>query len=180
MEPDYRSKKSNNSNSSLHKTKMSETINFYNLDKPYGYFSNFARYPIDINGKTWATSEHYFQAQKFPGTAHEEEIRQAKSPREAADMGRGSFASRRVRSRPLRSDWEAVKDDVMREALYAKFTQHSDLKEKLLATGDAVLVEYTRNDSYWGDGGDGSGRNMLGKLLLELRDRIQNEKTATE
>ncbi|MGG6270418.1 NADAR family protein [Leptolyngbya sp. AN03gr2] len=147
---------------------MSETINFYHLDKPYGYFSNFARYSIDINGKTWATSEHYFQAQKFPGTSHEEEIRQAKSPREAADMGRD-------RSRPLRPDWEAVKDDVMREALYAKFTQHPDLKEKLLATGNTVLVEHTRNDSYWGDGGDGSGRNMLGKLLMELRDRLQNE-----
>lgn len=147
---------------------MGETINFYHLDKPYGYFSNFARYPIDINGKTWATSEHYFQAQKFPGTPHEEEIRQAKSPREAADMGRN-------RSRPLRPDWEVVKDDVMREALYAKFTQHPDLKEKLLATNDAVLVEHTRNDFYWGDGGDGSGRNMLGKLLMELRDRIRNE-----
>ncbi|BAU12952.1 hypothetical protein LEP3755_34880 [Leptolyngbya sp. NIES-3755] len=152
---------------------MSETINFYNLDKPYGYFSNFARYPIDINGKTWATSEHYFQAQKFPETPHEEEIRQAKSPRQAADMGRD-------RSRPLRPDWEAVKDDVMREALYAKFTQHPDLKEKLLATDDAVLVEHTRNDSYWGDGGDGSGRNMLGKLLMELRDRIRNEVAGTE
>ncbi|MBE9014261.1 NADAR family protein [Pseudanabaenaceae cyanobacterium LEGE 13415] len=154
---------------------MSETINFYHLDKPYGYFSNFARYSIDIHGKTWATSEHYFQAQKFPGTPHEEEIRQAKSPREAAEMGRD-------RSRPLRPDWEAVKDDVMREALYAKFTQHADLKEKLLATGDAVLVEHTRNDSYWGDGGDGSGRNMLGKLLMELRGSFasQRERLRTE
>lgn len=147
---------------------MSETINFYHLDKPYGYFSNFARYPIALKDKTWATSEHYFQAQKFVGTAHEEEIRQAKSPREAAEMGRD-------RSRPLRSDWEAVKDDVMREALYAKFTQHSDLMEKLLATGDAVLVEHTQNDRYWGDGGDGSGRNMLGQLLMELRNQLRCE-----
>ncbi|HTL88386.1 MAG TPA: NADAR family protein [Leptolyngbya sp.] len=151
---------------------MSETINFYHLDKPYGYFSNFARYAIELKGKTWATSEHYFQAQKFVGTSHEEDLRQAKNPREAADMGRD-------RNRPLRPDWEAVKDDVMREAIYAKFTQHADLREKLLATGEAVLVEHTKNDRYWGDGGDGTGRNMLGKLLVELRDRIRSEMPAT-
>ncbi|MER3435753.1 MAG: Swarming motility protein YbiA [Leptolyngbya sp. ERB_1_1] len=147
---------------------MSETINFYHLNKPYGFFSNFARYKIELKGKTWATSEHYFQAQKFVGTSHEEEIRQAQSPREAAEMGRD-------RQRPLRQDWEAVKDDVMREALYAKFTQHPDLKQKLLDTGDAVLVEHTRNDTYWGDGGDGTGRNMLGQLLMEIRKRLRNE-----
>ncbi len=147
---------------------MSETINFYHLDKPYCFFSNFARYEIELNGKTWATSEHYFQAQKFVGTVHEEEVRQAKSPREAADLGRD-------RTKPLRKDWEAVKDGVMREALYAKFTQHPDLMRQLLETGDAVLVEHTQNDRYWGDGGDGSGKNMLGKLLMELRDRIRAE-----
>jgi N-glycosidase YbiA len=50
---------------------FSTTINFYHLKKPYGFFSNFAPYPIDLNGKIWPTSEHYFQAQKFAGTPHE-------------------------------------------------------------------------------------------------------------
>ena len=56
-----------------------EEIRFYSVKEPYGEFSNFASYPIRIKGKTWATSEHYFQAQKFAGTAYEEEIRKAKS-----------------------------------------------------------------------------------------------------
>jgi N-glycosidase YbiA len=141
-------------------------IHFYNLREPYGEFSNFAPYPITLKGHTWPTSEHYFQAQKFAGTEHEAAIRIAKSPTIAARMGRS-------RKRPLRPDWESVKEDVMREALWARFTQHSDLAELLLGTGDAQIVEHTTNDSYWGDGGDGSGRNRLGALLMEIRERLR-------
>lgn len=148
---------------------MPEIINFYSLRDKYGEFSNFAPYPIMIEGKTWPTSEHFFQAQKFSGTSHEEEIRLAKSPMIAAQMGRD-------RKRPLRPDWETVKDDIMRQALYAKFVQHPSLKEMLLATGEASIVEHTKNDSYWGDGGDGTGLNMLGKILVELREQLQKRK----
>lgn len=79
----------------------------------------------------------------------------------------------RDRSRPLRRDWETVKVSVMREALDAKFRQHADLTTLLLSTGDAVLVEHTENDDYWGDGGDGSGKNMLGRLLMDLRAKLR-------
>jgi len=60
----------------------------------------------------------------------------------------------------------------MREALMAKFTQHADLHQMLLETGSAEIIEHTTNDSYWGDGGDGSGKNMLGKLLVETREKL--------
>lgn len=147
---------------------VGEPIRFYQQNKAYGYFSNFAAYPISLQGKTWPTTEHYFQAQKFAGTPHEELIRQAQTAREAAQMGR-------ERNRPLRSDWEQIKDEIMRVALYAKFTQHLDLQQKLLATGTAQIIEHTKNDSYWGDGGDGSGQNKLGQLLMQIRDQVRNE-----
>lgn len=137
-------------------------ILFYRVNEPYGAFSNFSPHPFQLKDKVWPTSEHYFQAQKFAGTEHEEEIRLIVSPMVAARAGRS-------RKRPFRADWATVRDDVMREALRAKFTQHADLRELLLSTGDARLVEHTTNDSYWGDGGDGSGRNRLGELLMELR-----------
>jgi len=143
-------------------------MRFYRLNEPYGEFSNFSPHPFELDGRIWPTSEHYFQAQKFPDTEHEEAIRLAKSPMIAARMGRS-------RDRPLRADWEAVKDDVMRAALQAKFTQHPDLRSLLLHTGDAELIEHTRNDSYWGDGGDGTGKNRLGQLLMELRTQFRNE-----
>ena len=95
---------------------MSGVINFYYVDEPYGEFSNFASFPIEIDGRTWPTSEHYFQAQKFAGTEHEEFIRSEPSPMIAAKMGRD-------RNRPFRSDWDLIKDDVMRLAIRAKFTQ---------------------------------------------------------
>jgi len=149
--------------------KEKNVINFYLSNGEYGCFSNFSRHHIFLKEKTWKTSEHYFQAQKFAGTEFEEKVRLAATPKEAADLGRN-------RKFPLRKDWEEVKDDVMREALRAKFTQNKELKQILLETGDAELVEHTANDNYWADGGDGSGRNMLGVLLMELREELKNEK----
>ena len=73
----------------------------------------------------------------------------------AARMGRS-------RERPLRGDWEAVKDDIMREALQAKFKQHPSLRSLLLQTGDAELIEHTKNDGYWADGGDGTWEESPG------------------
>jgi len=143
-------------------------ILFYRINDPYGGFSNFSAHPIKLKDRVWPTSEHYFQAQKFVGTEHEEQVRQAGSPMIAARMGRS-------RERPLRPDWESVKDDLMREALYAKFSQHPELRSLLLETGEAVLIEHTKNDSYWADGGDGTGKNRLGLLLMELREKLRTK-----
>lgn len=106
------------------------------------------------------------QAQKFAGTEHEEEVRKCKTARESANMGRS-------RKLPLRCDWEGVKNQIMLEVVRAKFTQHEDLKEILLGTGDAKLVEHTENDNYWGDGGDGSGKNRLGQILMQVRGELR-------
>ena len=146
--------------------KSPEVIHFYSTSGEYGGFSNFSRHAIRLQGKRWPTSEHYFQAQKFVGTEHEDAVRNAKTPGESARMGRD-------RKRPLRRDWESVKDAVMLDAVRAKFTQHDDLKATLLGTGDAELVEHTEKDSYWGDGGDGSGKNRLGQILMKVRDELR-------
>lgn len=93
---------------------MQDTIiNFYSTSDDYGDFSNFAAWPIKVDGKTWPTSEHYFQAQKFLDEKYREEIRRVSSPMVAARMGRD-------RSKPLRKNWESVKEQVMRKALRAK------------------------------------------------------------
>jgi ribA/ribD-fused uncharacterized protein len=144
---------------------MQDVVQFYSVSDEHGEFSNFAPFPITLDGKVWPTSEHYFQAQKFTGTEHAEAIRKTRSPMIAARMGRD-------RKKPLRRDWEAVKDQIMLLAVRAKFTQHAELAALLLATGDAVLVEHTTNDSYWGDGGDGSGKNRLGQILMHVRGEL--------
>lgn len=144
---------------------MSDSIQFYSAGDEYGEFSNFAAFPILLGKKKWPTTEHYFQAQKFSDPKNREEVRNANDPSIAARLGRD-------RKKKIRPDWEAVKIGVMRQALEAKFTQHDELKRLLLATGSAKLVEHTANDRYWGDGGDGSGQNMLGRLLMEIRNKF--------
>jgi N-glycosidase YbiA len=143
------------------------TIKFYSANDTYGEFSNFALYPIKLKGKTWQTTEHYFQAQKFAGTEHEDKIRNATNPMKAAELGR----TRKVK---IRKNWDNLKDNVMFDALKAKFTQYEDLRKLLIETGDKILIEHTENDNYWGDGGDGSGKNKLGKLLMKLRIELKD------
>lgn len=143
------------------------TINFYSHHAEYGCFSNFSNHPVELKGKAWSTSEHYFQAQKFAGTKYESQVRKCQGPGEAAAMGRD-------RSLPLRADWEQVKDNVMRAAVLAKFLQNEEAQDELLSTGDEKLVEHTKNDKYWADGGNGTGKNMLGIILMEVREVIKN------
>lgn len=137
-------------------------IYFYTPNKEYGCFSNFSRHGFELDGKYWPTSEHFFQAQKFAGTEHELLVGRARTAREAADMGRD-------RSRPLRADWEQVKDEIMRRVVLRKFETHADIREVLLSTGDEPIVENAPGDFHWGCGADGTGKNTLGKILMEVR-----------
>lgn len=144
------------------------TIYFYSKNEPYEEFSNFSRHGFELDGKYWKTSEHYFQAMKFAGTEYEDKVRQAPTPREAANLGRN-------RAFPLRKDWESVKDNIMRRAVLKKFQTHTELKELLLSTGEEEIVENAPNDYYWGCGKDGTGKNKLGKILMEIRTHLRAE-----
>jgi hypothetical protein len=145
---------------------VEEAIRFYRTGDEYGFLSNFAPYPIDLDGKRWPTSEHYFQAHKFAGIDYAEAIRIEKSPLAAAKM-------RRSRVHPVRSDWEDARVEIMRRAVRSKFEQYAELKSLLLATGAAEIIEHTENDSYWGDGGNGSGKNLLGVILMQVREELR-------
>ncbi len=141
-------------------------ILFYSTTGEHGYMSNFSQHSVKIDGKVYQTSEHYLQSKKFEGTHHESTVRQAKGPGQAATLGRD-------RSKPLRKDWESVKDNIMRTVVEAKFRQHADIRARLLATGDAKLIEDTNDDMYWGRGSNGKGKNMLGVILVEVRSKLK-------
>ena len=137
------------------------------MNDDYGFMSNFAPYSFSDGNKIWPTSEHYFQAQKFLFPEIQEKIRLLESPMDAALEGRN-------RQNPLRPDWEEIKDEVMLQVLRMKFSQNPKIAKELMATGDAILIEHTRNDAYWADGGDGSGKNKLGLLLMQVREELKN------
>jgi len=144
------------------------SIRFYRVGEPNGFMSNFYPAPFDAWGVEWPTSEHYFQAAKFFETdpTWAEAVRVAPTASEAAKRGRN-------RSHPIDPRWDdGMRVGAMMLALVLKFKAHHDLRGRLLSTGDEMLIEHTANDSYWGDGGDGSGRNRLGLLLMELRNAL--------
>jgi len=139
---------------------------FYGPHEANAYLSNWYPAAVFLKGMIWPTSEHYYQAQKVAGTPFEETCRRAESPRLAFELTRRPEV-------PVRSDWDLVKVDVMRKAIHAKFTQNPDLKEQLLATGDLVIVENSPVDYFWGIGADGSGKNLLGKILMDVRGQLK-------
>ncbi|WP_432463465.1 GTP cyclohydrolase II RibA [Agarivorans sp. QJM3NY_33] len=138
-------------------------VEFYHSDQPWGELSNFSKHSIFLKNKIWPTVEHYYQAQKFSDTENEELIRRAATPTLAKQLSRNISASL------IRQGWPSIKQEIMLEGLRAKFSQHPDLRELLLSSGDQLIAEHTENDPYWGDAGDGSGANHLGRLLMKLR-----------
>lgn len=128
----------------------------------YAFLSNFYAAPLRYAGHTYPTSEHAFQAMKTKDPEEQAKIRQAATPYKAKQLGK------KVKLRP---DWESVKVGIMREILFAKFTQNPALLQQLEATGTEELVEGNDwGDVTWGQV-DGKGQNWLGKLLMEVRGR---------
>ncbi|HSI84323.1 MAG: NADAR family protein [Candidatus Methylacidiphilales bacterium] len=140
-------------------------IRFFGKDNPNGEFSNFAPYPFTLDDAEWPTVEHYFQAQKFLDPIEKERVRVAASPAKARSLGRR-------RTVPIRTDWEAVKLGIMKDGVRAKFAQHAELRRILLATGDEEIIEASPRDYTWGCGAKGTGKNLLGKILAEIRTEL--------
>ena len=142
-------------------------IFFWANEDQYGAFSNFWPGPYEIDGKSWPTTEHYFAAMKTLDEGEREDIRRAKSPGDAKKMGRVVT---------LRPDWEDVRYDVMLDALRAKFGNDPKLKDLLVNTDDAIIYEDSPYDKVWGTGergGVGTGKNLLGKALMQVREELR-------
>jgi hypothetical protein len=131
----------------------------------YRFLSNFYPISITIDGKTFPSTEHYYQAMKFKDPSLQEKIRTAPSPDRAKKI---------AHQHNPREDWEQISLDVMEQALRVKFTK-PELKEKLLNTKDAILQEgNTWEDEFWGVNlNTGEGKNHLGKLLMKIRNDIK-------
>jgi ribA/ribD-fused uncharacterized protein len=140
--------------------------------KEYFFLSNFYMRPMMFEEILYPSSEHAFQAAK----SFDVEVR-----KKIAALVKASHSKAEGRNIALRDDWEKpgitgtlpVKYDVMKDVVRAKFTQHKDLAERLLATGDQELVEGNNwNDITWGVCG-GVGTNWLGKILMEIREELR-------
>lgn len=153
-------------------------IRFYRAnEKPYGAFSNLYQRAVTFEGVVFPTSEHAYQAGKARKPAVRDWILSAPTPALAAMAAHGLYVW------DVAPDWAQTKFGRMRQVLRAKFDQHEDLRQLLMSTGNARLVEVgTVNNAVnrlWGEV-DGKGENMLGVMLMELRDSYAKEAGAAK
>jgi ribA/ribD-fused uncharacterized protein len=143
-------------------------ILFYDKDKPYYAFTNFYPAAITVDGMTWPTSEHYYQAMKFPNNVRiQQEIERAQTPREA-------FNRARKYQHFVRADWKVVNLNSMKRAVWEKCSQHLNIRLMLLTTGAAILIEDAgANDAFYGAGAGYKGDNYLGRILMRVRTALQ-------
>lgn len=162
-------------NSLLRTYVCSEVIVFYKTKEVFGGLSNMASgYPLQINGVRILTTEALYQAFRFP---HMPEVQ-----REI--IGQNSPMTAKMKSKPHRKysrpDWNEVRYKVMRWCLRVKLAQnYEEFGRLLLATRDQPIVEQSRKDDYWGakladkTGDILVGQNVLGRLLMELREKLK-------
>jgi N-glycosidase YbiA len=143
-----------------------DPVFFHDVNETHGYFSNFSNHAVHMRSQIWPTMEHYYQGSKFQLPVLVEEVRTSLTPGAAK-----RYAHRHAAD--IRPDWSETKVTVMRAGLIAKFSQHIDLRERLIATGGAELVEVSPCDVYWGRTVGGHGRNMLGQLLMSVREELK-------
>lgn len=135
------------------------------------FLSNFFEYPFWYLGREWKTVEHAFQALKCANKEDIDKVHAAPTPGEAKRIGRRAT---------LIPNWDYKRNNVMMRCLLMKFLQNDELLGRLMATGDAVLIEgNTWHDNYWGDCHcekckDKPGSNMLGNMLMEIRHNVRN------
>jgi len=149
----------------LHKLDTDTQVFFYEQD--FYVLSNFSSFQVEWNGWVFPTSEHAYHWSRFPvGTDARQQVRLAKS---AHDAFRFAQANKAMQV----NDWDNIKVMVMRAILRAKADQHEYVRRKLLATGDRELIEDSWRDDFWGWGENRDGKNMLGKLWMEVRAELR-------
>ncbi len=143
-------------------------IGFYNHNDPVTeIFGNFYERSFVFEGSQYKCSEGAYQAQKFTDNP-------ALMNQFCSLGGDPAFQLAASHKNSIRKDWHKVNLDIMRKILVAKFNNPFH-KEMLLATGSSYLVERNPKkgrDTFWSDDSDGTGKNMLGKLLMQIRKEL--------
>lgn len=141
-----------------------DPVLFYGQNNPNGEYSNFYPARFSLDGEEWPDVEHYFMAQKSPEAGYQLQIRAARTPHQAKQIGRTA---------KLRPNWDNIKYGIMLRAVRAKFSQNPTLRELLLATGERPLHENCK-DPWWGGGPNfKNGRDWLGRILMQVRAELK-------
>ena len=159
-----------------------DAIFFHKPEEDYGWLSNWYRSDFELDGIKYSSVEQYIMYQKcvlFGDVESAEKVMNAEYPDEQQSIARNATGY-------IENAWRGYRQIIAQKALFAKFSQNEDLKEKLLATGDAWLVECARTDKNWAcgislyddqrfDASKWFGMNILGFALMKVRDEIRSK-----
>ncbi len=177
---------------------MTEIVSFFAVKDEYGLFSNFDTSPFIVDGVTFNGNEYYYHYQKYAKSCPEyaQLILKADTPYKAKIIAQQRLDAKSIKYEwqkklaeqilefrkahlldetkavPMDKDWEERKAQVMLNGIQHKFEQCAEFNKLLLSTKGKTLVENSPYDSYWGCGQDNKGQNVLGKLLMQVRDGI--------
>ena len=144
------------------------SVDFYKEFGELGYLANYSNHGFTVDGVFYPTVEHYYQASKFNDPEIIHQILKCKTPKEASVIGRS-------RKNPRIPNFREIKNQKMEEGIYHKFSQNKDIRSKLLETRNQEIREMSVKESYWGVGPNLDGENVVGKILMRVRDRIREE-----
>ena len=144
-------------------------IKFYRATKyGYGFLSCLYKKVMFFEGREFPSAEYAYQFAKFKDETVREWAMEAPKPHLLAILAHGLF------SWDIVSNWSEIKVQRMYNVLCAKFSDR-ELMYKLLDTGDSFLIENSKSDAFWGIGKNQKGKNMLGVLLMRVREEIKEE-----
>ena len=140
-----------------------------NRKDPDNLLGSYSEHSFLLDGFPWPTAEHYYQAQKFSDPGYQQKIREASSAVAANKLGNRWFKKKR-------DDFKKVRVTLMNRAIYTKCKTHAEVAEALLETGDTHIAENSFSDYFWGCGRDGRGDNYFGRVLMNVRAKLIEER----
>lgn len=148
--------------------KFENALRFSRLDSD-DMLSTTSEHSFELAGRTWPSAEHYYQACKYSPeeslNAFSESLLAISDPSEVFHKGEKWWHKKRPKFKQLQTT-------LMTRALYSKAQQHPEVKEYLLATGNQLIAESSLYDHYWGIGRDLRGKNMMGRIWMDIRGKL--------
>lgn len=150
-----------------------ENVNdiFFSRHDTQELLGSASHHPFTLEEQEWPTAEHYYQAKLFDNPSIQTKILALPNAKAVERFVRWRFLQKK-------KGWKALRQVLMTRAIYTKCKTYPEVAEKLLATGDKILVENSAYDYFWGCGRDRRAENTYGKVMMNVREKLKQEQGA--